>query len=111
MLADLNQAQPPPSSLWDLSCKLSVHLNQSVAALSYRQATAENLGLTCNACMQLITNGGKSVHPSKVHYRTKDPLEKVDWFQAGAHSIPETEDFLRMIGHFADSDHDLHAFE
>jgi len=82
-----------------------------VAALSYQQATAENLGLTWNACMQLITNGGKSVHPSKVHYRTKDPLEKVDWFQAGAHSIPETEDFLRMIGHFADNDHDLHAFE
>lgn len=61
--------------------------------------------------VQLITNGGKSVHPSKVHYMVKDPLEKADWFQAGAHSIPETEDFLRMIGHFADSDEHLHAFE
>ena len=61
--------------------------------------------------MQLITNGGKSVHPDKVHYIIKDPLEKVDWFQAGAVYIPETEDFLRMIGHFGDNDHDLHAFE
>ena len=51
------------------------------------------------------------MHPSRVHYKVKDPLEKADWFQAGAHSIPETEDFLRMIGHFADDDHDLHAFE
>ena len=61
--------------------------------------------------VQLITNGGRSVHPGKVHYRIKDPLEKVDWFQAGAHSIPETEEFLNMIGHFAENDHDLHAFE
>ena len=51
------------------------------------------------------------MHPGKVRYQVKDPLEKADWFQAGAHSIPETEDFLRMIGHFADDDHDLHAFE
>ena len=63
------------------------------------------------AALQLITNGGKSVHPSRVRYTVKDPLEKAEWFQAGAHSIPETEDFLRMIGHFADDDHDLHAFE
>lgn len=67
--------------------------------------------VTFECDVQLITIGGKAVHPSKVHYMVKDPLEKADWFQAGAHSIPETEDFLRMIGHFADSDEHLHAFE
>ena len=71
-----------------------------------RQGT--ELGVTG---LQLITNGGRSVHPDKVAYKVKDPLEKADWFQAGAHTIPETEDFLRIIGHFADNDHDLHTFE
>ena len=82
----------------------------ATSAKSSRQVSG--IEMTCGIMgLQLITNGGKSVHPNKVRYRTKDPLEKVDWFQSGAHSIPETEDFLRMIGHFAENDHDLHAFE
>ena len=83
-------------------------------AKSYEFSRASALATKAEAqvsCVQLITNGGRSVHPGKVHYRIKDPLEKVDWFQAGAHSIPETEEFLDMIGHFAENDHHLHAFE
>lgn len=54
--------------------------------------------------LQLITNNGRSVHPSNVSLREQDPLEAADYFQEGVHYVPETEDFLRALGHFADSD-------
>ncbi len=57
--------------------------------------------------LQLITNNGRSVHPSAVSIREQDPLETSDYFQEGVHYVPETEDFLRELGHFRDSDTDL----
>jgi hypothetical protein len=56
---------------------------------------------------QLITNGGRSVAPEGVGMRTVDPLATADYFQEGCHHVPDTEEFLEAIGHWATSDADL----
>ena len=56
---------------------------------------------------QVITNDGKSVPPEEVSFRTQDPKATADYFQEGVHYVPDTEEFLEAIGHWATSDADL----
>ena len=56
---------------------------------------------------QVITNNGRSVPPEEVSMRTQDPRATADYFQEGVHYVPDTEEFLEAIGHWATSDADL----
>ena len=51
--------------------------------------------------------GPVTVAPEDVAMRVQDPLAAADWFQEGCHYVPELEEFLDAIGHYAASDADL----
>jgi hypothetical protein len=39
--------------------------------------------------------------------RGEDPIAPADWFKEGVHFVPSTEDVLRSLGHWADSEAEL----
>uniref|UniRef100_A0A383WNE2 Uncharacterized protein n=1 Tax=Tetradesmus obliquus TaxID=3088 RepID=A0A383WNE2_TETOB len=58
--------------------------------------------------MDLIVGGGKFVHPDKVKVAVMNPLLPADFNAGGVHAVPETEDFIKAIGHLATEDEILH---
>lgn len=39
--------------------------------------------------------------------RGEDPLAPADWYAEGVHYVPDTEDYIRSIGHWAESESEL----
>eukprot|EP00884_Botryococcus_braunii_P009395 jgi/Botrbrau1/18457/Bobra.0072s0040.1 len=57
--------------------------------------------------MDLITQGGRTVDPNRIPVRPEDPLAPADWFSEGVHYVPDTEDVIRRMGHWAESEEEL----
>lgn len=39
--------------------------------------------------------------------RPEDPLAPADWYKEGVHYVQDTEDYIRSIGHWAESESEL----
>lgn len=57
--------------------------------------------------MSAVQLQGKAVDPLKIPIQVVDPHSYADGFREGVHFVPDTIDYVREIGHLAESEEEL----